>query len=83
MVDCSWEDGILYCHVEDGYFFNKEVSSYIQVEIPRKDTTGDAYSCWLDGSDADELAMCFLETESEGILLGQQVFFHFKRDDWC
>ncbi|XP_025112590.1 uncharacterized protein LOC112575162 isoform X2 [Pomacea canaliculata] len=65
VVDCSWEYGILYCNVEDGYFFDKEVSSYIQVEIPRKDTKGDAYTCWLEGSDADELAMCFLETESE------------------
>ncbi|PVD21795.1 hypothetical protein C0Q70_17596 [Pomacea canaliculata] len=64
VLHCWWSSGRASCHVTQNYYFDKEVSSYLQVRIPSTTNEGkDIYSCWHDGSQADRVETCSFNTE--------------------
>ncbi|XP_025112629.1 uncharacterized protein LOC112575176 [Pomacea canaliculata] len=64
VLHCWWSDGRVSCHVTQNYYFDKEVSSYLQVRIPSTSNEGEViYSCWHDGSQADRVETCSFNTD--------------------
>lgn len=75
VLHCWWSSGRASCHVTQNYYFDNEVSYYLQVRIPSTTNEGeDIYSCWHDGSQADRVETCSFNTQctrTEGKYTGE------------